>query len=278
MPKRKAFLTVDFEDYRRQQLHDHLGNYPPPNPEEIERQLLMLLELFDTCGASATFFSVGRLAAELRSSVWSLITAKHRVGCHGHEHMRIWQLGPQRFRLDITRAKRALEDVTGRPVVSFRAPHFSSDGCDPWFGEMLSACGFKVDSSRRIRLMPDGQRGTVAVTGAGGTLVEVPLPSIGFGPKRLTVIGGTYFRLLPLFIIRRLLARAETLGFIPMVYLHPYDIDPAAAPLAYPMGVGYALHRAGDKMRRMGRSSAGEKLLKLAEDYDFCPVESVLSN
>jgi peptidoglycan/xylan/chitin deacetylase (PgdA/CDA1 family) len=273
--KRRAILSLDFEDYRRQELRDHLRTPQPPNPREVERQLDLLLELFAACRASATFFAVGRLTSELRPSVWRRIADTQRLGCHGYEHERVSKQGPRAFREDLHAAKVALEDIAGTPVISYRAPYFSSDGCDPWFGEALAAEGFLFDSSRRIGTPPTDFRGTLPVPGTEGAVTEVPLPSIGFGPKRLTVIGGSYFRLMPLGLIRRLLRRVETQGFIPLVYLHPYDIDPSAPPLAYPRG-RYWKERAGARVRRYGRRTAGDKLRALARVYEFAPIETVL--
>ena len=271
--RRRAVLTVDFEDYRRQELRDHLGRPQPPNPHEVERQLHTLLELLEALGVRATFFAVGRLTGEVSPSVWKAITARHRLGCHGYEHLAVPVLGPAGFRDDLHRAKAALEDASGEEVASFRAPYFSGEDCDPWFGETLAAEGFRFDSSRRLGSPPRGFRGALEVPGSGGTVAEVPLPSIGFGPKRLTVIGGTYLRLLPLPVVRRLLERSERAGFVPMVYLHPYDVDPLASPLAYPAW-GYWWDRAGDRMRRAGRRTAGDKLAALARTYEFGPIES----
>ena len=274
---RRAILTVDFEDYRRQELRDHLGIPQPPNPVEVEKQFDMLIDLLSSCDVRATFYSVGRLTACLKATVWQRIAVRHRIGCHGYEHERVSKQGPAMFHEDTHAAKCALEDASGAPVVSYRAPYFSNDGCDPWFGEVLAKEGFRVDSSRRInasRLREIGD--TFWVPGAEGSTIEVPLPSVGVGAKRLTVIGGTYFRLLPLAVIRRLLERAEQDGFTPIVYLHPYDIDPTAPRLAYPRG-RYWMRRGGAWIRRQGRETAGAKLRALSEIYNFEPVESVLS-
>lgn len=269
----RAILTVDLEDYRRQELRDHLKRPQPSNPDEVERQLDMLLALFESCSAAATFFTVGRLVEELPRSVWARITAKHRLGCHGHEHVRVSEQGPREFREDVTAAKKVLEDAAGVSVLSYRAPYFSADGCDPWFGETLAETGFTIDSSRRLSSKPTGSLQTLPLEGSGGAVRELPLCSLGLGPKRLTVIGGTYFRLLPLPVIRRLLGRAEALGFVPVVYLHPYDIDPSAPPLAYPFG--HLKERGGDWIRRRGRASAADKLRALCDSYTFQAVESV---
>jgi len=271
--RRTAVLTVDLEDYRRQELRDHLGRPQPSNPGEVARQVDLLLALFESCAATATFFSVGRLVDELPRSLWRRITEKHRLGCHGHEHLRVAAQGRKAFREDVTLAKKLLEEVAGVPVVSYRAPYFSADDCDPWFGEVLGEVGFRLDSSRRYASLPRGSGGTPLLEGSQGKVRELPLCSLGVGQKRLTVIGGTYFRLLPLPVIRRLLGRAEALGFVPVVYLHPYDVDPSAAPLAYP--AGYLKERGGDWMRRRGRLSAGDKLRALADSYIFRAAESL---
>jgi Domain of unknown function (DUF3473)/Polysaccharide deacetylase len=269
-----AILTVDLEDYRRQELRDHLGGVPPPNPTEVERQLDVLLEQFDSIGARATFFTVGRLTRELRSSVWARIVARHELGCHGDEHEPVSQQGATKFRADILRAKDALEAVSGQSVRSYRAPYFSSDPCDPWFGAALAEAGFVFDSSRRVARLQDPSRGTFPLVGSNDRVTEIPLPCMGMGPKRLTVIGGTYFRLLPLPAIRFLLASSRARGFIPMIYLHPYDVDPAASPLAYPHG--HLRARAGDWVRRRGRASALAKLQALSQTYVFDSIDRQL--
>jgi peptidoglycan/xylan/chitin deacetylase (PgdA/CDA1 family) len=273
--RHKALLTVDLEDYRRQATRDDLGGDPAPNPTEVESQLDILLTAFEELSARATFFTVGRLTRELGASAWKRIVGHHELGCHGDEHERVWEQGERRFREDLRRAKDSLEQCAGVPVRSYRAPYFSSDGCDPWFGEVLGELGFRVDSSRRLGVPPKGFSGTLDLPGSGGRVKEVPLPSVGFGLKRLTVIGGTYFRLLPLEVCRLLLKRARAEGFIPMVYLHPYDVDATAAPLDYPAGVRHWAGRAGDSLRRFGRATAVAKLRALANEYAFEPLSTL---
>src|SRR5262245_42380292 len=140
-----AILAIDLEDYRRQYLRDYSQIDTPPCPREVQSQLDATLELLDACRASATFFTVGRLVSELPSSSWAEITSRHRLGCHSQEHLPINKLGPKRFRLDLLTAKASLEDVAGQPVRSYRAPYFSAEGCDPWFGEELASAGIVID-------------------------------------------------------------------------------------------------------------------------------------
>ncbi len=274
--RRRALLTVDLEDYRSIRLRDHGQVSPTVHPAEVEREVHLLLELFDSLGASATFFCVGRLAADLAPSVWQEIVRSHPLGAHSFEHERVWQLGARRFEEDLRRTKAALEQVSGREVLSYRAPYFSNDGCNPWFGELLARAGIVIDSSQRLMLPPRGFRGTLPLLGSDGLVTEVPFPSLGIGGKRITVIGGTYFRLLPLPVVRSMLTQAERLGFLPMVYLHPYDLDPDALPLELNGARRTWRLRGGEWMRYAGRASAAARLRALGETYEFHPIESIL--
>ena len=102
------------------------------------------------------------------------------------------------------------------------------------------------------------------------------MPCLGFGAKRITVIGGTYFRLFPIQLSDFLLRRGAHSGFLPMVYLHPYDADVTARRLEYP-NVRFVGKRLGDRLRRTGRANVAGKVRALARNYDFRPVETVLN-
>ena len=123
MGKAIAFLSVDLEDYRRQELREHWCEAAPANPHEVERQLDAMLALLESIDARATFFSVGRLVRELPPGAWRETADRHTIGCHGHEHLRVSELGPERFAQDLQDAKAALEDATGEAIVSYRAPY-----------------------------------------------------------------------------------------------------------------------------------------------------------
>ncbi len=123
-----AILTIDLEDYRRQYLRDYWGEDAPPHPAEVQRQLEAVLQLLDLCDAAATFFAVGRLVRELPISCWAEITSRHRLACHGQEHLPVNKLGALLFERDLLTAKSELEDVAGWPVRAYRAPVFQRRG------------------------------------------------------------------------------------------------------------------------------------------------------
>ena len=274
--RQPAFMTIDLEDYRRQELRDHMGDPQPAHPREVSYQADLMLRLLDDVKVKATFFAVGRLARELDPALWREIANKHEIGCHGQEHIRVDQLGPERFLQELHAAKATLEDRVQKRIISFRAPYFSVDGCDPWFGRALAAAGFKLDCSMRMRAAPAGFSGFLALPGSGGAVVSIPLPCLGLGAKRITVIGGTYFRLFPIQLIEYLLRKGAQNGFLPTVYLHPYDADVTARPLEYPR-LRFVRYTLADRVRRGGRAGVARKVQALMRDYSFRPVETVLS-
>jgi hypothetical protein len=127
----------------------------------------------------------------------------------------------------------------------------------------------------RINRPPPDFRGTIPLQGSGGAVTSIPFLSIGAGRKRMTIIGGTYFRLFPLGLICSLIGIAERRGFIPMIYLHPYDMDESAAPLGYPLP-GWLRERAGDRIRRVGRARVADKVQLLGQLFRFESIKVAL--
>ena len=275
MGRRTVFLTIDLEDYRRQELRDHRCGSEPAHPYEVERQLEELLEILDSINTRATFLVVGRLAKELAPGSGARWRTATRSDATDTSTSVYEPLGPKASLVTCKTRRLRLKIRRDCAIVTYRAPYFDADDCDPWFGEILARAGFVFDSSRRLRRQPSGFFGAFPLAGSGGAVWEVPLATIGPGRKRLAVIGGTYFRLLPLSLIVSLMEWSRARDFRPMVYLHPYDIDSRSLPLDYGR-VGHWWPRLGDQLRRSGRSTTAQKLRALARIYDFRPIESML--
>lgn len=269
-PSRTVLLTVDLEDYRRQALRDHGVSSAPAHPAEVERQTWQLLELLERLKLRATFFCVGRLTRELPRALWQEISRRHTVGCHGYDHLDLRHLDFAHLLEDTVRGKAALEDCIGQEVSAYRAPYFSTDGCGSLLGAALEQTGFRFSSSLRLSALPLSHRGGMTLAGSTSVL-EIPLRSVGWGPKRFTVIGGTWLRLLPLRQIQNCLETSADQGFIPMIYIHNYDADVDAAVLN-----GSLTSLAGDVVRRAGRSTVAHKLEALSRVYQLRPLEEAL--
>ena len=202
--------------------------------------------------------------------------SKHTLGCHGHEHLSVRMMGAAQLPERPAPVEGGAGGRGGCRGNRLPCAYFSADHCNPWFGEILAECGFSIDSSYRLRSAPPRFAGLMNMPGSVGAVQEVPLLALGYGLKRITVIGGTYLRVLPLRVVLTLLDLAKCKGFIPLVYVHPYDIDPHAEPLDLPR-IGHALGRLGDRVRHLGRSGSGKKLRALSRVYEFQPVEYFVS-
>src|SRR5207247_10952247 len=75
----------------------------------------------------------------------SEITARgHEIAAHGYGHVLPMQLTSLEFRDDVLRARKVLEDLSGEPVVGYRAPSFSLKHDHL---AILAECGYRYDSS-----------------------------------------------------------------------------------------------------------------------------------
>ncbi|MDY3557194.1 polysaccharide deacetylase family protein [Gemmata sp. JC717] len=181
----------------------------------------------------ATFFVVGEIARSHPELVRDIHAAGHEVGSHSWDHRRVHRFTPASFREDLRTSKDALEQVTGAPVLGFRAPTFSVMRETGWAVDTLVDCGFEYDSSifpvRHDRYgVPDAPRGPFIAQGAAGEILELPPLTYRMGGMNLPVAGGGYFRLFPLAVMRaglRQAARAEGPN-VGMLYFHPWEFDP----------------------------------------------------
>lgn len=180
------------------------------------------------------------------------------------------------FAQDTARAKAILEDVTGTPVVGYRAPTFSITR-ETWWGlEVLAELGFRYDSSVFPILhdrygVPDAPRFPHRVRlGDGAEITEFPPSTVTVLGRRLPVAGGGYFRLYPYALTRAAIRSLNTRAGQPaMVYLHPWEIDPEQPPL--PSG------RLARLRHRLNLRRTEPRLRRLLRDFAFLPAAEILA-
>ena len=213
---RAISLTIDLEDIRPQP-------ELPPRHVEITDQIL---ERFSNLGIRATFFVVGELARENPTLIKRISERGHEIGLHSLTHTPLPKLTAAAFISETRIGRDVLNDIIGGPVAGYRAPIFSLTRATPWVPDQLAELGFRYSSS----VLPAGNP-LYGFPGAPSTpfrwdcgLIELPAPVTAVGPLRLPVMGGIYFRYLPLRTVRRA-ARTMTGESLAWSYLHPYDFD-----------------------------------------------------
>jgi polysaccharide deacetylase family protein (PEP-CTERM system associated) len=120
-------LTIDVEDYFQvSALAPHIPRERWERlPCRVERNVYRCLALLCEAGVHATFFTLGWIAERYPHLVRAIFAAGHEVASHGYDHRRATEQSPSVFASDIARARTLLEDLTGNPVLGYRAPSFS---------------------------------------------------------------------------------------------------------------------------------------------------------
>jgi polysaccharide deacetylase family protein (PEP-CTERM system associated) len=274
----KNALTFDIEEYfHAEALAGTLRPEEWPSlTSRVADTVLRVLDLLDETETRATFFVLGWIAARQPDLVRRIASRGHEIACHGFGHRMIQCMSRAEFAEDIWRAKSALEDLVGLPVIGYRAPTFSVVRETWWCLDVLVRAGFRYDSSvfpiRHDRYgIPDAPRFPHRLKTAGGAeLAEFPPSTVALGRARLPVAGGGYFRLAPLSFTRWAIRHLnEREGQPAMVYLHPWEMN-GEHPVV-PIGWAARLRHTVNTGKTEGR------LRRLVAEFEFAPAATILA-
>ncbi|MBQ8704594.1 MAG: polysaccharide deacetylase family protein [Bacteroidales bacterium] len=140
---RLCLITNDVETTSivNHRLSDETGRYV------LEQGMPRLLDMYERYGVRTTFFFTGHIAKLYPQVVRMAHEKGHEVGSHGltHEVCKAFDVMPRDEQLShLKQSKQILEDITGTPVVSFRAP---AARVPKDFPSVLHEAGFLIDSS-----------------------------------------------------------------------------------------------------------------------------------
>lgn len=234
----------------------------------------VLLSLLQRYGVRATVFTVGHLAERSPEVLKAFADAGHRIGLHSYGHQRVSTMTPGEFRSDLRRGLDSLGRVLGpgQSIKGYRAPAFSVTVKMDWVAAELSGAGFVFDSSLvavKNPLYGDLAAPTLpfVTPTPNGDLLRIPIPVQKVGPFRVPVIGGFYFRMLPYYVIKRMIDASEERGEPVVFYTHPWEYD-AAHPYRPANARETISHYAG-------LQGLSHKLARLLESYQFGSMEEV---
>ena len=228
----KLLLSFDFEDWH-QLVHRRLGRPDwDSRGDALERQASAIFDLLTELKAKATFFVLGMTAERYPDLVREIASRGHELACHGFAHERVHAQTPDEFRRDVEHCAQLLEHLGGRRPHGYRAPAFSITRDTPWAYETLSELGFRYDSSQydspripqRIRPVPPTPYRLELPSGR--EIWEFPITVWRIRGRPVPIGGGAYWRVLPAPILRRALRQVTTENAYPVLYFHPYELDP----------------------------------------------------
>ncbi|MEO6423350.1 MAG: XrtA system polysaccharide deacetylase [Candidatus Nitrotoga sp.] len=226
-------MTIDVEDYF--QVSAFSSNIPREHweslPCRIERNIDIALALLDEGNTHATFFTLGWIAERYPTVVRRIVDNGHELASHGYGHQRVSELSRNEFNEDISSAKKILEDLSGSPVIGYRAPSFSIGADNLWALDLLQEAGYQYSSSiypvRHDHYgMPEAPRFAHYPRGKNGML-ELPPTTAALLGRNIPAAGGGYFRLLPYQASRWLIRHVNQQEGKPCIfYFHPWELDP----------------------------------------------------
>jgi len=228
-------LSVDVEEYYHALVFQDgvKGRANGAFESRVDMSTERVLSLLAAHGVKATFFILGEVASDHPGLVRKIAQEKHEIACHGYHHTLVSGQSANEFGSGIRRAKTVLEDLTGEPVLGYRAPNFSIGRDQTWAYQILAENGFRYDSSV-YPILHDrygdrhAPRFTHEIWRNGHTsLVEFPVGTIQLFGMNLPIGGGGYFRLLPGRLIESAIRRVNAVEKKPvMFYFHPWELDP----------------------------------------------------
>lgn len=242
-------------------------------PSLVERNFLGMLDMLDARGVKGTCFFLGWVAERMPQLVLEAKARGHEVASHGYAHDLVYELTEQGFLADVMRARKLLEDISGGPVIGYRAPGFSVTADTPWFFERLAEAGYRYDSSVFPASRGHGGfasfgTGPCVVDTARGAIIEIPVSVARFFGMQVCFFGGGYLRLFPYALVQRMAAQVLGDGRPVVFYIHPREIDPEHPRLEMPLARRFKSY--------VGLKGARRKVDKVLRDFSFQPFSTIL--
>lgn len=227
-------LTVDVEDYFMSPETITLEEWPS-YPPRIREAMAVTLDLLDQYEAHATFFYLGWVAERFPDLVRDTVDRGHEIGTHLYDHRFAHDQSPDEFRAGLERSLEVLRAVGVPAVVSHRAPGFSLSRDSLRQFDLLAEAGIRYDSSiNPHKTYLYGEKHAPRFPYRIGRVLEWPPAAIRIAGRTFPVGGGGTLRLLPAWYCRWARHRYLAEGWPPMVYFHPWELDPSPPRLQLP--------------------------------------------
>ena len=280
-------LTIDVEEYFHAHAYEHAIDRRSWDtlPSRVVANTRRVLDVLRTHATRATFFVLGWVAERHPDLVREIVEGGHELATHGYAHELLYRQTPEEFAADLRRALDALRKAGAgsHPVLGYRAPAFSLTNESLWALDVLRAHGIRYDSS--LLPLATGDRSHASalrggkrygVAGAArfasrlADLWEFPVSTVAFGGRHWSVAGGGLFRLLPLWVNRRMIDRINREGHPAIVYLHPWEFDPDEPEVPGAPRLARFRHRVN-----LDKTEA--RLHRLLGERSFAPVRDVFA-
>jgi polysaccharide deacetylase family protein (PEP-CTERM system associated) len=220
-------ISVDIEDWP-QSTWDHSLDITVRAAHNTE----LVLDILAQHGKTVTMFVLGKFAEQFPKIVKRIAREGHEVASHGYGHIEIFHQTAAEFREDVRRSKQFLEDLSGQPIIGYRAPDFTITSSTIWALEVLADLGFEYDSSifpitnKRYGIEAWPPNPVRVYLPSQRSIIELPIATMRIFNRSLPIAGGGYHRLLPWCLINWAIHTKIGQGDVFVAYYHPYEFDP----------------------------------------------------
>ena len=273
----RAIMSIDVEDWF------HVENLRSAIPRtswdaqqsRVAQNTRRMLEMLAQHNVRCTFFVLGWVAERYPELVREMDAAGHEVASHGYGHELVYRLTPAEFRQDLIRSRTLIEEITGKPVLGYRAPSFS---ITDWAVDILQEEGLKYDSSLFPTVAHDlygklqSAESDAPIQQIRPQLWEVSISSWRLG-RTMAVPwgGGGYFRLIPFWLFCRGVGNILRDAKMYVFYIHPWEIDPGQ-PRVRGIGISKRLRHYVNLER------CSQRWDSLLRRFSWSAIEDLLSN
>ena len=224
--KDRMILSFDVEDNFTQAELKNSRDWSRFEGQVVENtaKTIALLKKID---ADATFFVVGRVAERHPQVVKMIYNAGYEVASHGYLHDPVDQMTIEVFKNDLLESLKILESLTQEKIQGFRARSFSITARTLWAIDILRNFHLRYDSSMtEIAFNDIKQLGVDPQVGSRTlNLQEIPVCARRFLGRKVIISGGVVFRLLPLFIYRKMIQVLKPKNSPPIIYAHVWEFN-----------------------------------------------------
>ena len=267
-------LTFDIEEWYLEKI---LHGGREFRYQQFDKAFERVLDELEGHGFKATFFCVGKIATDFPRVIREIVSRGHEVGCHSHEHIWVNKMTEAQLKNDTLNAIKALEDVAGQRVISYRAPAFSITTENKWAINVLAECGVENDAS----IFPTnrdfgGYKGfpqdTPCLISYEGTMIkEFHIGLMSVLGRSIAYSGGGFFRVLPYSLVSKTMKSRD----YNICYFHLNDLIDQKIAFMNKTAYEDYFKEPGSLKNRMsryvksniGKGDTFEKLVKLLSDH-----------
>ena len=220
----KTFCTIDLEDFS----YDYPRSLGLKPKMELRASSLLknyhqINELCKKYNLKITFFCTGILGKLYPDLIKLISSDGHEIASQYFYHDHANKDDLKTFENRIYDSINTLSNLSRNRIEGFRAPYFSLKSTDTNYYKILEKY-FKYDSSLLLDVKHSKNQIEILSSKISSKLKIHPVLYYKPVPKIKLRLGGTYFKILPLTILKKLKKKILNQENC-IIYLHPYDYD-----------------------------------------------------